>query len=360
MVLDFLPYGSEVFAALIILISVLVGKVVNFIIRRISHHVTKKTKTTLDDILLNAVQRPILVGIVLGGVYFALPFITILAAYTAEITLGFSIIYTLFGLWFAIRVVNAIVEWYATDIASKTKSEKDDQFLPIIKKVVMGVFGFIALLMILGIFGIEITTLVAALGIGGLAVALALQPTLANFFSGAYLVADRPVHIGDFIELDSGERGTVVDIGWRSTKIKVFGDNLLVIPNSQLADSKITNYYYPHKPFMFTVDVGVSYESDLDKVEKVTLHVAKETLKKSAVGKTDFEPFVRFKEFGDSNINFSVYFHVKKYGDKFPLRHEFIKALKRRYDKEGITIEWPVTKLYYGDPDVVRSFKRKR
>jgi len=352
MVLDFLPYGSEVFAVIIILVAVFVAKVVNFLVRRYSHHLTKRTESNIDDIVIDAIQKPIFVGIVLGGVVFAINYITLIAGYMAEISMAFSIIFTLYGLWFAVRIANAVITWYSTDVASKTKTEADDQFLPIIKKVVMAVFGFIALLMVLGQFGIEITTLVAALGLGGLAIALALQPTLANFFSGTYLVVDRPVRIGDFIELESGEKGTVKDIGWRSTKIQVFGGNLLIIPNSKLADAKITNYFYPAKPFMFMVDVGVGYDEDLDRVEKVTLQVAKEALKK---GGFTHEPTVRFKEFGDSNINFSVYFKVPEYKDKFLLRHEFIKALKKRYDKEGIEIAWPTTKVFFGDKEFLKK-----
>ena len=350
MVLDFLPYGSEMFAVLLILAAAAFAKVVNFLLGRWVHHFIKKTESTLDDALLAAVQRPLFSGIVLGGVMIALPYLTLLAGFNGTFNVGFTILWTLYGLWFAIRVTNAVVGWYAIDISGKTSSEKDDQFLPIIRKVVMGIFGFIALMMIMGQLGIEITSLVAAFGIGGLAVALALQPTLANFFSGTQLIADRPARIGDFIELDSGEKGTVQDIGWRSTKLKIFGDNVLIIPNSHMAEAKIINYNYPAKPFMFTVEAGVGYGEDLENVERITLQVANEVLKKLGTGKAEFEPFLRFKEFGDSNINFSVYFHVKTYGDKFPLRHEFIKALKKRYDKDGIEIAWPTRKIFYGDP----------
>jgi len=349
MVLDFLPYGSEVFAAVIILMAVVIAKFLNYVLRRHVGKLIGKTESKLDDIMVAAVQLPVFVGVVLGGIYLALPYIVLLASYTTEIDLGFSVIFTLYGFFFALRIINGIIEWYATEVAERTKSQVDNQFLPIIKKLSMGVLSFIALLMILGQFGIEITTLVAALGIGGLAVALALQPTLSNFFSGAYLIMDRPVRIGDYIELDSGEKGSVEDIGWRSTKLKIFGNNILIIPNSKLADAKIINYFYPAKPFTFTVDVGVSYESNLDQVEKVTLQVAKDVLKKTGFGNKDSEPSLRFKEFGDSNINFSVYFQVTEFKNKFPLRHEFIKALKKRYDKEGISIEWNVTKVYFGD-----------
>jgi small-conductance mechanosensitive channel len=341
-----IPYGNEIFALIIILLAVVVAKIFNVVLSRYVHHATKKTESKIDDILLNAVKKPIFVGIVLGGVYLAVGYISLLAAYASEIALGFGLIFTLYGLWFAVRIVNAVIEWYATEISSKTKTEADDQFLPIIKKVMLGIFGFIAFIMILGQFGIEITAMVAALGIGGLAVALALQPTLGNFFSGAYLIIDRPVRLGDFIELESGEKGYVEDISWRSTKIRFLGNNLLIIPNSKLADEKIINYAYPVKEMSVVISVGVGYGEDLERVEKVTVQVAKEVLKKVKGGKKDFDPFVRFKEFGDSNINFSVILRVETFVNKYLLTHEFIKALKKRYDKEGIEIAWPVRKVY--------------
>jgi len=358
-IISALPYGSEITAALIILLFVVIAKAFNWGLLRSVHSVTRKTETRLDDIVLESVKRPIFVGILLFGIYLATGYITFLAGYASELSMGFSIIYTLYALWFAMRIANAAIEWYSTDIAAKTKTKKDEQFIPIIKKVLMAVFGFIALLMILGQFGIEITTLVAALGIGGLAVALALQPTLANFFSGAHILMDKVVRIGDFVELDDITKGTVVDISWRSTKIRTFSNNILIIPNSKMADTVITAYNQPVPEYGFTVACGVSYNDDLDKVERVTLQVARKIMKMEGAAK-GFEPFVRFKEFGDSNINFSVILRAKDRGSSFLLRHEFIKALKKAFDKEKITIEWPVRKIYYGDKQVLKTYKRKK
>jgi small-conductance mechanosensitive channel len=194
--------------------------------------------------------------------------------------------------------------------------------------------------------GVEVTTLVAAMGIGGLAVALALQDTLSEFFAGAHIILDRPIKIGDYIELDSGDKGTVIDIGWRSTKIRNYQNNMVVIPNSKLASSKIINYFSPDQQVGFTVDCGVGYGEDLAKVEKVTLDVAKKVIRSLGVGAKNFEPVMRYQEFGDSNINFKVIMRVKSYPDQFLVKHEFMKELKKRYDREGIEISWPIRKVY--------------
>jgi small-conductance mechanosensitive channel len=204
----------------------------------------------------------------------------------------------------------------------------------------------IAIVVILGYFKFDITPLIAGVGLGALAIGLALQSTLSNFFAGMHLVSDRPINVGDFIELDENTSGNVEDIGWRSTRIKTLADNLLVIPNSKLAESNITNYSLPKQELSLWIPCGVAYESDLDKVEKVTLEVAREIQETVDGAVKDFEPGFRFKEFDDSNINFNTILRISEPLKKFQVRHEFIKKLKERFDKEDIEISWPIRKIY--------------
>jgi small-conductance mechanosensitive channel len=349
--LDFLApylgaYAEYVAVVIILVLSIVAGKIVNFATRKSVLHVTEKTKTMLDDLIIGAIGRPILVGIFLVGLNISAGSLSALAAYTGGVTFLFTLIYAAFVGWLAVRIINAIITWYSMEMAERTKTKADEQFLPIFKKAAYGVVGILIILWLLGQLGVEITTLIAAMGIGGLAVALAMQDTLSEFFAGAHLILDRPIKIGDYIELDSGDKGTVVDIGWRSTKIENYQKNLVVIPNSKLASSKIINYFAPGSQVGFTLDCGVGYGEDLDKVEKVTLDVAKKVLKKLDVGAKDFEPLVRFQEFGDSNINFKVIMRVKRYPDQFLVKHEFMKELKRRFDRERIEIAWPIRKVY--------------
>ena len=200
--------------------------------------------------------------------------------------------------------------------------------------------------MILAYFKIDITPLIAGVGLGALAIGLALQSTLSNFFAGVHLLSDRPINVGDFIELDENNTGIVEDIGWRSTRIRMLTDNLLIIPNGKLADSNIINYLMPKDDFSIWVPCGVAYESDLKKVERVTLGVAKEIQNTVPGAMKDFEPGFRYREFGDSNINFVTILRIEKPMDRFVVRNEFIKALKQRYDKEKIEISWPIRKIY--------------
>ncbi len=150
----------------------------------------------------------------------------------------------------------------------------------------------LCVLLVLGSLGISVTPLIASLGITSLAVALALQPTLENFFSGVQIIIDKPFRIGDFIELESGEQGFVDKIGWRSTWIKMLPNNIVIVPNSKVSQSKIINYYYPEKELSVPVEVGVHYNSDLEFVEKVTLEVANQILLEHEWGVESYDPFV--------------------------------------------------------------------
>lgn len=212
----------------------------------------------------------------------------------------------------------------------------------IVKGIVKGLIIGIGVLIILGTLGISITPVIASLGITSLAVALALQPTLENFFSGVQLVIDKPIRVGDFIELESKEQGFVEKIGWRSTWIKMLPNNTVIVPNSVLSGSTIINYFYPTKELSVPVDVGVHYNSDLEHVEKVTLEVAREILVTHEWGVDDYDTFVVYHTFDNSSINFTVMLRAKEYFHRFFIKSAFIKALHKRYAQEGITIPYPI------------------
>jgi small-conductance mechanosensitive channel len=339
-------YADYFVAAAIIIASVVIAKAFNFIVKRFVLHVSARTKTELDDMIVNSISLPIFIAIVLVGIFVALQGLPEISEYAFYINTSFMIFYILFGAMITIRVIGAFVQWYAMGVAKRTKSKVDDQFLPVIKKVIKGTVLFLALIAILGALGINLDSVVVGLGVGGIAIALALQDTLSQFFSGAYIILDRPIKIGDFIELDSGEKGYVTDIGWRSTRIRFLSNNLIIIPNSKLASSKIINYDSPQQEQSVVVPVGVSYHEDLEKVEKVTVDVARKVQRTVEDAVKEHEPFIRYNEFGDSNINFSVILRVRNYVARYKLIHVFIKALKKEYDRKGIEISWPVSKVY--------------
>ena len=202
-------------------------------------------------------------------------------------------------------------------------------------------------LIILHNLGISITPILATLGVGGLAVALALQDTLANLFAGFYIIVSRQVKVGDYIKIESGEEGYVIDINWRTTKIKMLPNNVVLVPNDKLTKVIITNYNLPDKELAVLVNMGVHYNSDLEKVEAITCEVAKEVMKEVKGGVPGFEPFIRYNAFGDSSINFTVIMRAKEFTDQYLIKHEFIKKLHRRYNREGIVLPYPIRAINY-------------
>jgi small-conductance mechanosensitive channel len=200
-------------------------------------------------------------------------------------------------------------------------------------------------LIILDTLRISITPLIASLGVGGLAVGLALQGTLSNLFAGVQVIGTQPIRVGDFVKLESGEEGYVTEIGWRATRIRMLPNNTVIIPNAKLADSVIVNYYLPDKELAVLVQVGVSYNSDLAHVERVTTEVAKEIQETVPGAVPGFLPFIRFHAFDTSSINLTVVMRAREFTDTFPMKHEFIKRLHTRYKQEGIVIPWPIRTL---------------
>jgi len=306
--------------------------------------ITEKTQTDTDDIILSIITTPAIFLIVITGIYFAINSLTFLERYFL-ITDRIYFILVLVGVTYVIaKVLSFLVgRW----LHIEKKLEKTPK---LITRVVAVFVYLIAFLMVLKKFNVEITPLIATLGIGGLAIGLALQSTLSNFFAGLNIISDTPFRVGDFIELNDAKlSGFVDDIGWRTTKIITTLNTIVVIPNSKIAESIITNHYLPEFEMAVQVQCGVSYEDDLARVEEVTLEVARAIQNNTTGAVRNVEPLIRFVSFGDSNINFVVTMRVEKATDRVYVIHEFIKALKARYDAEKIEISWPVRKIFYGN-----------
>ena len=204
----------------------------------------------------------------------------------------------------------------------------------------------VGVLILLQNFGVSITPILTALGVGGLAVALALQDTLSNLFSGLHLLLSRQIKVGDYVKLNTGEEGNVVDISWRNTTIQELGNNMIIVPNQKIASAIITNYYIPNREISVSVLSRVSYASDLERVEKITIEVAKEVMASMQGSVENFQPVVRFHTFGDASIQFNVVLRAKEFADQYILKHQFIKSLHMRYRQEGIEVPLPISIVY--------------
>lgn len=206
----------------------------------------------------------------------------------------------------------------------------------------------IGLLVTLDTLGVSITPILASLGVGSLAVALALQDTLGNFFSGFYLLLDRPIRVGDFVDVvEENVSGYVERIGWRSTHIRLLENNVVILPNTKVANARIKNYEYPDQQVAVLVNLGVSYGSDLEHVERITVEVAREIQKSVEGAVAEFEPFIRYNNFGESSIDFTVILRARLFVSNYLIKHEFIKKLHARYKQEKIEIPFPQRVLHF-------------
>jgi small-conductance mechanosensitive channel len=209
-------------------------------------------------------------------------------------------------------------------------------------------------LIILQSLGISIAPVLTALGVGGLAVALALQETLSNLFAGLQILAARQIKPGDYVHLETGEEGYVTDVTWRNTTIRAIPNNMVIVPNSKLASTILTNYHQPVKEMLVYVHVGVHYDSDLEQVERVTLETAREVQASIEGACQDHEPKIRYYEFGDSGIIFKTVLCVEEFYASYELTHQFVKRLKKRYNEEGIIIPFNMVTLDIPDNPELR------
>jgi small-conductance mechanosensitive channel len=345
----------------IVAIALLLAFLAKYIIGAIVKPFTKKTETIIDDLLVEAINVPVFAWLIAGGLWIAAIRLIDSKAVENVVHKIFIVIFIGIGAVAVSRVVHAILHWYSVEIAPRTTSDFDDRLVPLLSRVadiIVYSFGF---LIVMGNIGINIGPFLAGLGIGGLAIALALQPTLTNFLSGTYVISDSVIRKGDYIQLESGVEGTVEEIGWRITKIRHWQGNLIIMPNTKLSDAVVTDFEKPDLSMVFSVDGGVAYSSDLEKVERVISETADSVMKNNPDGAKDFVPTVRFKNFGDSNINFSVVMKAQNRGATFALKHLFIKALHKRFQAEGISMEYPVRKLYFdgnSNPDSINRLRR--
>ena len=223
----------------------------------------------------------------------------------------------------------------------RTHGRSIDPSLPtttLTENLVRIVVIMLGLLIILNGLGLSITPILTALGVGGLAIALALQDTLANLFAGFYLTVAKQIRIGNYIRLSSGEEGYLVDIDWRASRLRELSNNTVLIPNAKLSQSIVTNYHLPEQELAVVIEASVDYGSDLDKVESITADVARDVMHTVPGGVSTFEPFIRFHTLGDPGIGFSVILRAREFVDQQLIKHEFVKRLHRRYAAEGITI----------------------
>ncbi|MEV6737793.1 mechanosensitive ion channel family protein [Streptomyces sp. NPDC051104] len=304
------------------------------LLRWLAKH-AKRTRWSGDDVIVDALRTVVPWAAIAGGAAAAAAVLPLTRTVQHHVNQTLTVLLIFVVTLSAARVVAGLVR---TVTQSRSGVAGSATIFVNITRILVLAIGFLVVLQTLGI---SIAPLLTALGVGGLAVALALQDTLANLFAGVHILASKTVQPGDYIRLSSGEEGYVVDINWRQTTVRQLSNNLVVIPNGQLAKTNMTNYTRPEQQLTVLVQVGVAYDSDLEHVEKVTTEVVAEVMTEITGAVPDHEPAVRFHTFGDSRIGFTVILGVGEFSDQYRIKHEFIKRLHKRYRAEGIRIPAP-------------------
>lgn len=347
-------WGGALTAAIVFAVFLLASGVANIVFRVFLSRIASRIPGTLDEELLNATRGPVVLFIALSGLFVALLILTSLHSPRYELIAGYQdyvlrawlVVIIAEVAYLIYHLMDAALTWYIQKVAITTETELDDRLLPPLKRIMPLLVYSLGFLMALSVLNIPISPILAGLGIGGLAVALAVQPTLANFFAGTYVVTEGELNVGDYIELQGGPSGYVVEVGWRSTKIRSMYNNLVIIPNSQMANSIVTNYYSPEPAMNVIVYCGVSYDSDLEVVESVVREASQELVTESEHA-VDGEPWFGFEEFGDSNISFWVFVQATDRLGSFYLTSDLVKVIHSRLTAEGIEINYPVRKLVF-------------
>lgn len=336
----------------IVAAAFILTRILSALLRRIVHAVTHATDTAVDAALIRAIRRPLMVLVLAQGVFIGLRTLSYLDPHRNTLERAWIAISLLLVIWLVQGVAMAGLDLYARRAAAGDGAGvRFDRALPMIRRSTNVLIVAIGLLMVLGELGISISPLLAGLGIGGLAVALALQPMLANVFAGGYVMSDGSIRVGDFIELRDGPQGWVEDIGWRATRLLDFDNNRVIVPNSALAEAIVTNYSTETEYVDVRVVCGVSYESDLDVVERASLEVLQSVVDDIDTAVKERQPFFMFTAFGDSNIDMLLKIQAINRVEVATLEHEVRKRLHRRFAAEGITINYPARRLMLSEED---------
>jgi MscS family membrane protein len=337
-----------------ILLWLVIAVILYFFIKYIVHGLVRRTKTDLDDAIVSIVRKPILILVVIYGVITSVIDLGLQAPIQMGVQEIFSFIVLGIGLYVAYRIYIEVIEEFAVRRGGETFHRI---LRPLFRIIGIVAISLIGVFYALTIFGINITALLAGAGVLGLVLAFAAQETLSNFFSGLYLLVDRPFQIGDIILLENDEYCRVEGVGMRSTKLySIFDHELIIVPNNTIANQKIVNIMKPDTKIRQRVEVGVAYGSDVALVKKILYDTA--AGHPHVLTDDQYKPLVRFTDFGESSLNFLVIFTVDDVMNQWTVKSDIITELERRFRDANVTIPFPQRTLWIHDLE--REEKKKR
>ncbi|MBU0615341.1 MAG: mechanosensitive ion channel family protein [Nanoarchaeota archaeon] len=327
---------------IIFVLFVLFAKALMLITRKVVLKLTAKTKTKVDDLIVNSTYKHTSFLIILLGIRIAVIPLSFSESVALIVNRLLDSLLIVVVIYVVLIVLMILLNSWGGVLAKKTRTPIDDQLIKFATSMLKIIALALALIMILDLWGVEVGPLLASLGIVGIALAFGLQSTLGNIFGGISLILDKAIRKGDIVKLESGERGTVYDVGLRSTKIKTFDNQILVVPNDKLATTIVENYNLPDPTIRINIPFGVEYGSDPDQVKKVALA----TLKGVPHVIDDPAPKVWFTEMADFALNFKMMFYVDNLENKWDAHQEVITKLYNALRKNSIGIPFPTRTIY--------------
>lgn len=344
--------------------SFFVAKFLSYFIKKIIKPIIQKTRTEIDDLLLNITGTAIYRLAFLGGIYLAItlfekgikseskfldkplikyyPFLENII-FILEIIL--FIIFIIILLSIAFKVVEILFDWYAEKINAKDDRNLSGSLFPLIKKVSKILLFLLGFAIVLAKLKIDISAFVVSLGVGSLAIALAAQESISNMISGFVIMIDRPFRIGDRIRYADNQVGDVVEIGIRSTKIQDFDNNIVVIPNNEIVKYRLINFTYPSTLTRVVIDVGVAYGSDIEKVKEILLNSVADDPELSK----QKEPAVYLVNFGAYSLDFKLITFTDHYSNAWDMQCRLREKVYKNFREAGIEIPFPQTVIHKAD-----------
>jgi small-conductance mechanosensitive channel len=335
---------SFLFSILIILGSAAGLLLVRSMLFRLLYRVTRRTETTIDDLLLAGLRFPSLFLVWVVATYIGIRLTDLTELWFEYATKGMHLSIMLTITMGLANVSDRLLAYFLK------RAELPISVTSLLLGVVKAVVYVLGVLIMLNYLGISIAPIITALGVGGLAMALALQDTLSNLFAGMNIMAEQTIRVGDFVRLETGQEGYVEDISWRTTRIRMLPNNMVIVPNNKLSQSVLTNYHLPVRQMVLQVPVSVSYASDPDVVERVLLEEVHQAASEMPGLLADPAPLIRFLPgFGESSLHFSLLCHIREIGDQNPVLAALNLRILKRFRKEGIEFPYPTRTVYLKD-----------
>lgn len=313
------------------------------------HRWADKTKTEIDNLIISTIKFPSILLCIGIALYIGLETYEIPSKYSIYFIKATQVIIILSV---TVACANLITRLFINYVERKAISVQSTGLLNTIIKISIYLIGFI---IILHLFGISIAPLITALGIGGLAIGLALKDTLENLFAGIHIMTEKTIKVGDVIRLENGQEGFVEDISWRTTRIRMISNNMIIIPNSKLAQSIVINYFLPEKRMSIQIPISVSYASDPEKIEKILIEEVRKATEEIPGLLTEPGPAVRFiPGFGENSLDFTLICHIKDVTDQLNVQNDLRKRILKRFRQEGIEIPLPQRVVWLKN-DIINS-----